>query len=128
MIAVCIATYNHEAFIAEAIESVLSQVCDEPMRVYIGDDASTDATETVCEQYAQQDERIVRRFDRFVVLTHEDAGYWGNLENLIVIPNAALNLPVHPADGRRKDGSAIYVSKFVYPLYMMPLFMMSLLL
>ena len=59
MIAVCIATYNHELFIAEAIESVLSQVCDEPMRVYIGDDASTDATEAICEQYARQDERIV---------------------------------------------------------------------
>ena len=59
MIAVCIATYNHELFIAEAIESVLLQVCDEPMRVYIGDDASTDATETICEQYARQDERIV---------------------------------------------------------------------
>ena len=59
MIAVCIATYNHELFIAEAIESVLSQVCDEPMRVYIGDDASTDATEAICEQYARQDNRIV---------------------------------------------------------------------
>ncbi len=37
-----------------------------------------------------QDERIVRRFDRFVVLTKEDAGYWGTLPNLMVIPNAAL--------------------------------------
>ena len=36
------------------------------------------------------DERIVRRFDRFVVLTEEDKGYWGNLPNLEVIPNAAL--------------------------------------
>ena len=59
MIAVCIATYNHEAFIAQAIESVLAQVCDEPIRVYIGDDASTDGTRAVCEQYAAQDERIV---------------------------------------------------------------------
>ena len=40
-----------------------------------------------------QDERIVRRFDRFVVLTHEDAGYWGALPNLEVIPNAALQIP-----------------------------------
>lgn len=40
-----------------------------------------------------QDERIVRRFDRFVVLTHEDAGYWGALPNLQVIPNAALTIP-----------------------------------
>ena len=40
-----------------------------------------------------QDGRIVRRFDRFVVLTREDAGYWGALPNLQVIPNAALQLP-----------------------------------
>ncbi len=58
MIAVCIATYNHEAFIAQAIESVLAQVCDEPIRVYIGDDASTDGTQAVCERYAA-DQRIV---------------------------------------------------------------------
>jgi glycosyltransferase involved in cell wall biosynthesis len=40
-----------------------------------------------------QDERIVRRFDKFVVLTEEDARYWGNLPNLAVIPNAALQIP-----------------------------------
>lgn len=37
----------------------------------------------------RQDERIVRRFDKFVVLTREDMGYWGALENIEVIPNAA---------------------------------------
>jgi glycosyltransferase involved in cell wall biosynthesis len=59
MIAVCIATYNHEAFIAQAVESVLAQVCDEPLRIYIGDDASTDGTAAICERYAQQDACIV---------------------------------------------------------------------
>ena len=59
MIAVCIATYNQEAFIAQAIESVLAQTCDEPMRVYIGDDTSTDGTAAVCEHYASLDNRIV---------------------------------------------------------------------
>lgn len=42
----------------------------------------------------RQDERIVRRFDRFVVLTQEDKGYWGDLPNMEVIPNAAI-LPPH---------------------------------
>lgn len=37
-----------------------------------------------------QDEQIVRRFDKFVVLTQEDKGYWGNLPNIEVIPNAAM--------------------------------------
>ena len=59
MIAVCIATYNHEPYIAQAIESVLRQECEEEVRIYIGDDASTDGTRAVCEQYAAQDERIV---------------------------------------------------------------------
>lgn len=36
-----------------------------------------------------QDEKIVRRFDRFVVLTREDAGFWGTFPNIEVIPNAA---------------------------------------
>lgn len=59
MIAACIVTYNHEAFIAQALESVLAQRCDEPMRIYIGDDASTDGTEAVCRSYEAKDKRIV---------------------------------------------------------------------
>lgn len=38
------------------------------------------------------DERLVRRFDRFVVLTQEDRQYWGDLPNIQVIPNAAMRL------------------------------------
>lgn len=59
MIAVCITTYNHEAFIAQAIESVLAQKCDEPLRIYIGDDASSDGTAAICKQFIKDDERIV---------------------------------------------------------------------
>ncbi|MBQ6959077.1 MAG: glycosyltransferase family 4 protein [Bacteroidales bacterium] len=47
-----------------------------------------------------QDERIVRRFDQFVVLTHEDAAYWGALPNLTVIPNAAIKTNTLQADTR----------------------------
>lgn len=39
-----------------------------------------------------QDEQIVRCFDKFVVLTNEDRGYWGNLPNIEVIPNAAMHV------------------------------------
>ena len=38
----------------------------------------------------KQDEKIVSRFDKFVVLTNEDRGYWGDLRNIEVIPNAAM--------------------------------------
>lgn len=36
----------------------------------------------------KQDLRTVARFAKFVVLTHEDKGYWGDLPNIQVIPNA----------------------------------------
>ncbi len=48
-----------------------------------------------------QDERLVRKFDKFVVLTEEDKGYWGNLCNIEAIPNA-----VKPTDGRVSDVTA----------------------
>lgn len=36
---------------------------------------------------SKADERIVRKFDRFVVLTEEDCSYWGKLPNIEVIAN-----------------------------------------
>lgn len=40
----------------------------------------------------KQDERIVRKFDKFVVLTKEDSGYWGAIPNLEVIPMLPYDL------------------------------------
>ena len=43
---------------------------------------------------SQADARIVRHFDKFVVLTEEDKGYWGiSLPNICVIPNACTFKP-----------------------------------
>ena len=38
---------------------------------------------------AKMDERLVRKFDSFVVLSEEDAQMWGDVPNIKVIPNAA---------------------------------------
>lgn len=50
----------------------------------------------------KQDERIVRQFDKFVVLTKEDRGYWGELPNIEVIPNAAMPLVDRQSDVSHK--------------------------
>ena len=44
-----------------------------------------------------QDVKVARRFDRFVVLTEEDKAYWGEMENLMVIPNARTFTTDSPA-------------------------------
>lgn len=50
----------------------------------------------------RQDEHIARKFDRFVVLTHEDRGYWGTMPNIEVIPNAAMFMGTRQADMTNK--------------------------
>lgn len=39
---------------------------------------------------SNRDVDIARKFDSFVVLTEEDKGYWGRMDNIEVIPNAAM--------------------------------------
>ena len=56
---------------------------------------------------SKQDEKVVRWFDRFVVLTEEDKGYWGNLPNITVIPNARTFIPKQLADWNSKKVIAI---------------------
>ena len=55
----------------------------------------------------RQDERIVRRFDKFVVLTREDKGYWGKLPNIEVVPNAAMHVSESYSDVTNKRVIAV---------------------
>ncbi len=52
-------TYNHASYIREAVDSVLSQETSYPFEVIIADDASTDGTREIIQEYAQKDSRIV---------------------------------------------------------------------
>lgn len=51
---------------------------------------------------SRQDVQLARRFDSFVVLTNEDKGYWGDMSNIGVIPNAALPMGNHHSDVSNK--------------------------
>ncbi|MDR2269605.1 MAG: glycosyltransferase family 4 protein [Sphingobacterium sp.] len=54
-----------------------------------------------------QDLAIAKKYDRFVVLTHEDLDYWKGLKNIVVIPNAHTFLPAVPASLSCKHALAI---------------------
>src|ERR1035438_2519408 len=53
-------TYNHEKFIAQALESVLMQKADFPFELVIGDDCSTDGTREIVREYSQKYPEIIR--------------------------------------------------------------------
>ena len=54
MISVIMRTHNSEAFLGEAIESVLSQTYS-GWELIVSDDASTDRTITIASGYARRD-------------------------------------------------------------------------
>lgn len=52
LVNICMITYNHAPFLAEAINSILSQKTDFEYCLVIGEDCSPDATRKICEEYA----------------------------------------------------------------------------
>lgn len=57
MISVVIPTYNAEAFLAESINSILSQT-HKDLEVVVVDDGSTDSTPDLIEYFAKKDKRV----------------------------------------------------------------------
>lgn len=57
-------TYNHAPFIAQNIESVLSQQTSFPIQHIIADDASEDGTQEIISQYAAQYANIIPIFQK----------------------------------------------------------------
>ncbi len=53
-VCVCMLTYNHENYIARAIEGVLMQQTNFPVELIIGEDCSTDNTRQVCFEYRER--------------------------------------------------------------------------
>lgn len=52
--------YNHEKYIGEAIDSVLSQETDFPFEIVIHDDCSTDSTAAIIRRYEEKFPAIIR--------------------------------------------------------------------
>lgn len=74
--------YNQEEFVSQAIESVLMQKTDFPVRLIIGDDYSKDKTREICQKYALNYPTRVK-----LILNDRNIGL---LENYKRIFNAAI--------------------------------------
>lgn len=61
-VSACVQTYQHAAYIAQCIESLLMQKTDFDIEILIGEDDSSDGTREICEQYADSWPEKIRLF------------------------------------------------------------------
>ena len=78
MLSVIMTTYNHERYIAQAIESVLRQQTDFRIEIVIGEDCSTDRTRAIAEDYATQYPDAIR-----IITSAENVGWRKNYRRTI---------------------------------------------
>ena len=78
MLSVVMTTFNHERYIATAIESVLRQQTDFPIEIVIGEDCSTDRTLNIVLDYQSQYPEAIR-----IVRTETNVGWRANYRRTI---------------------------------------------
>lgn len=77
IVSVCMITYNHEKYIAEAIEGVLMQKSTFSFELVIGEDCSTDKTRAICEIYQ-------KKFPHIIKLLPKQEKNLGMMANLVI--------------------------------------------
>ena len=126
-VSIVIPSYNHERFVARAIESVLSQTYQD-FEIVITDDASTDGSVDVLSTYTRKDPRIKLFLNRFnyethatnhciqhssgeyvAVLSSDDEFFPTKLERQVDFPRSASRScrRLHPGPHRRRTGTRL---------------------
>jgi glycosyltransferase involved in cell wall biosynthesis len=77
LVSVCMVTYNHERFIAQAVDSVMAQRTDFSVELVVGEDCSTDGTRRILQELQ------ARHGDRIRLLLNErNLGFPANLRRV----------------------------------------------
>lgn len=78
LVSVCMTSYNHEQYIAQAIESVLCQQTNFGVEIVIGEDCSTDNTLKICQEYQRRYPDRIR-----IVASKQNVGMHANYRRTI---------------------------------------------
>lgn len=78
VVSVAMLAYNHEHYLAQAIESVLAQEVDFPIEIVVGEDCSTDGTRRILMEFASLHPTLVRP-----LLRPENLGMHANTEGIL---------------------------------------------
>jgi glucosyltransferase len=62
VVSILVTTYNQEAYIGQALDSLLAQECPFGYEILVGEDCSTDGTRAICIEYAKSHPDKIRLF------------------------------------------------------------------
>ena len=86
LVSILCVTYNHSAFISQAIDSFLMQKTNFSYEICLGEDGSSDGTAGICRQYAERNPEKIRLFERdradVVYIDNKPTGRFNFIETL----------------------------------------------
>lgn len=78
LVSVVVTTYNHEPYLATALDAILAQRCDFGVEIILGEDCSSDGTFAVCREYAEKyPEKII------LISSTENVGWRANYRRCV---------------------------------------------
>lgn len=78
LVTVLVPTYNHERYLSQCLDSILNQATDFPFEILASDDASTDGTRAILQEYAARFPGKVRYLE-----PKHNLGTWRNFIRLL---------------------------------------------
>ena len=78
LVSICVITYNQEGYIAQTLDSILSQEHNYPYEIVVGEDCSTDGTKKIIEEYVEKYPDIIKP-----LYNNPNKGIIGNYFNVI---------------------------------------------
>lgn len=78
-LSVVVTSYNHEAYVAQCLDSYLAQEVDFPVEIIVSDDASTDGTRAIIAEYAARHPDLIH-----AILRPENVGLNASLGDALL--------------------------------------------
>lgn len=78
LVSVIVTTYNHEPYLAEALNAILSQECDFGVEIILGEDCSSDNTLAICRDYAERYPDMIH-----LIASSENVGWRANYRRCV---------------------------------------------
>lgn len=78
LVSVIVTTYNHEPYLAEALDAILAQECDFGVEIILGEDCSSDNTLAICRDYAERYPDMIH-----LIASSENVGWRANYRRCV---------------------------------------------